>query len=80
MAYKVKKGSELCRFGGAIKDGREKINILLGDATQEQLEEIYLLGLTKHIEKTTKGKPKKKKRDNNKNAPLPTLKDEQKEA
>ena len=76
MAYKVKKGKEQMRFGGAIKDGREKINILLGDATEEQLEELYALGLTHLITKTTKGKPKKKKRDNAPDKELPKLEDE----
>jgi hypothetical protein len=75
MAYKVKKGKEGFRFGGAIKDGREKINILLGEATEEQLEELYAI-LPHLITKTTKGKPKKKKRDNDKGAPLPKLEDE----
>ena len=63
MAYKVKEGFGDYHVGASIKDGREKINLRLKEATQEQLEELYLKGpsLSQFIEKTTKGKPKKKK-------------------
>jgi hypothetical protein len=76
--YKVKEGFGKYKVGASIKDGREKVLVCLENATQEQLEEFYIKGpsLSQFIEKTTKGKPKKKKRDNNPGKPAPTLEDE----
>lgn len=71
MAYSVKKGSENVRVGAVICDGKKVFNGCLGDATQEELNELHSLGIaTNHIKATTK-KRKKKKRDNSPGQPLP---------
>lgn len=75
MPYKVKKGFEKYFVSAKIKDGRERVAGYYGDFDQETLAELYALGLEKYIKKTG-GRPKKKKRDNAPDEPLPTLNDE----
>jgi hypothetical protein len=73
MAYSIKKGSELIRVGAVINDGKKVFNGCLGDATQEELNELHSLGIaTNHIKITTKKKRPKKKRDNSPGEPTPT--------
>jgi len=69
MAYKVKKGFEAQKVGAKIYDGKQVFNGTLGDATQEELEELHLIGIP-NISKSTKRKTKKK-RDNAPSEPLP---------
>jgi hypothetical protein len=70
MAYKVKKGFEAQKIGAKIFDGTKVFNGTLGDATQEELEELHLIGI-KNIIKEKKTKRKSKKRDNAPSEPLP---------
>ena len=70
MAYKVKKGYEAQRVSAVVFDGTKVFNGKLGDATQEELEELHLIGI-KNIQKTTKKKRKTKTRDNSPSEPLP---------
>ena len=70
MSYSVKKGFENQKVGAKIFDGRKVFNGLLGDATQEELEELHLLGVP-NIVKSDKKKRKSKKRDNSPSDPLP---------
>ena len=69
MAYKVRKGFENSKVGAVIFDGKQVFNGKLGDATQEELEELHLIGIP-NITKSTKRKTKKK-RDNSPSEPLP---------
>lgn len=62
--YKVKKGFE-------DKKVYTHFVVKLGDATQEQLEHLYHLGV-KEVESDGK-KPKKKQGDNAENEPKPEL-------
>lgn len=79
MPYKVKKGFEKYFVSARIKDGQKHIAKTYGECDQEELEELLLLGLHKYIKKTGGRPPKRKKRDNAPNEPLPTLEDEPKE-
>jgi len=63
MAYKIKSGFENCKVGARIYDGTRVFNGLLKDATQEELEELHILGIP-YIVKSKTTKSKKKKRDN----------------
>jgi hypothetical protein len=70
MAYSIKKGSENVRVGAKINDGTKVFNGLLKDATQEELEELHLIGIL-NVVKSKKKKRKKKTRDNSPSDPLP---------
>ena len=55
------------RVGATINEGKTKLQKLLSDCTQEELQALYHeIGLTKHIRKESDEAPPKKKRDNKK--------------
>lgn len=70
MAYKVNKGKESLFVSAVIFDGRKKYYGKLGEATQEELQELFAI-LPKYISKSKKTKRKSKKRDNDPGKPLP---------
>lgn len=71
MAYKVKKGFDSIKVGAVIFDGRKVFNGTLGEATQEELKELFAI-LPNYISKSKTTKRKTKKRDNDPGKPLPT--------
>lgn len=71
MAYKVNKGKEKLFVSARIFDGRKIYYGTLGEATQEELEELFAI-LPKYISKSKTTKRKSKKRDNDPDKPLPT--------
>jgi hypothetical protein len=71
MAYKLIKGYEAKRVGAKISDGTKVFNGLLGDATQEELEELHLIGIKGIIIVKSKKRKPKKTRDNNPTEPKP---------
>lgn len=71
MAYKLIQGYEAKRVGAKIFDGTKVFNGLLKDATQEELEELHLIGIKGIITVKSKKRKTKKKRDNNPTEPLP---------
>lgn len=64
--YKIKKGFENTNVGASIFDRRKIFKGELKSATQEELEQLYFIGVP-HIEKQD-SKPIVKKRDNSPNA------------
>ena len=71
MAYKVNKGKEKLFVSARIFDGKKIYYGALGEATQEELEELFAI-LPQYITKSKTTKRKKKKRDNDPDKPLPT--------
>ena len=62
--YKVIKN---VRVGSTINDGKTKLQKLLSECTQEELQALYHeIGLTKYIKQESNEAPPKKKRDNKK--------------
>lgn len=71
--YKVIKN---VRVGTTIEDGSKRLNKLLSECTQDELQALYEeIKLVKYIEKISNETPPKKKRNNKKGKPPTRLED-----
>ena len=71
--YKVIKN---VRVGTTINDGSKRLNKLLSECTQEELQALYEeIKMYKHVEKISDETPPKKKRNNKKGKPPTRLED-----
>lgn len=71
--YKVIKN---VRVGATIEDGSKRLNKLLSECTQDELQALYEeIKLVKYIEKISDEAPPKKKRNNKKGKPPTRLED-----